>query len=147
MINDRIKEVRKSARLTQQTFAEKIGVKQQTVAMLESGRNQPSDQTVFVVCREFRVNETWLRTGEGEMFLPTPQDELDKLCEKYGLDDVARTLIEKFIALPDEDRKVVLEYVQSVADGINAKTEQEKAHEELDRQFEKRDAAAARCEA
>ena len=67
----RIKKLRKALELTQQEFAERIGIKRNTVATYEIGRNVPLDAVIASMCREFNVNEAWLRTGEGEkMNLP-----------------------------------------------------------------------------
>lgn len=74
-MNKRIRELRKLLGYTQQRFADAIGVKQNTVAQYEMGRNQPIDSVINLICREFNVNETWLRTGEGEMFVPVSRDE------------------------------------------------------------------------
>ena len=114
MIGDRIRELRKTLKLTQSKFGEIIGLKQNSVALIEAGR-ETSDQTIFAICREFRVNEAWLRTGEGEMFVPSPEDEIEQLCERYGLNRAARVLIEKFVTLPEQDRQAVLNYFLSVA--------------------------------
>ena len=54
--------------MTQQEFADRIGVKRNTIAQYEIGRNEPIDTVVTLICKEYNVNETWLRTGEGEMF-------------------------------------------------------------------------------
>lgn len=67
-INERIKQIRKESGLTQSQFAEQIGLKQNSIALLESGKRMPSDQTILSICREFRVQPEWLRTGEGEPF-------------------------------------------------------------------------------
>ena len=76
-MKDRIKEIRKHAGLTQQEFADKLGLKQNTVASYEIARIIPSDRTIGDICRIFNVNEEWLRTGIGEMFVPrTRRDEL-----------------------------------------------------------------------
>lgn len=115
MIGERIKVVRQNAGLTQTAFAARIGIKQPSLTAIERGDNNPSEQTVFVICREFRVNETWLRTGQGEMFVPSPEDEIEQLCERYGLNRAARVLIEKFVTLPEQDRQAVLNYFLSVA--------------------------------
>lgn len=64
----RIKEMRKSLSITQQELADAIGLKRNTIANYEIGQVQPSDRTISDICREFAVNEEWLRTGEGEMF-------------------------------------------------------------------------------
>lgn len=72
---ERIKELRKALGLTQQKFADAIGVRQNTVAQYEMGRNPPNDTVVTLICREFNVSEEWLRTGEGDMFVQRTRDE------------------------------------------------------------------------
>lgn len=74
-MKDRLKELRKALNLTQQKFADKLGVKQNTIAQYEMGRNDPSDAVIISICREFNVSEDWLRNGEGEMFIPMTLDE------------------------------------------------------------------------
>lgn len=135
-MNERIKEIRKFLRLTQTAFADRIGVRQQTIAMIEASKSNPSDQLINSISREFRVNETWLRTGTGDMFIPSPEDEIDNLCERYNLDRAARVLIEKFVMLPDADRKVILDYVCSVAVDLKCEAKKEDLHAEVDRQIE-----------
>ena len=67
-MKDRLKQLRKTLDLTQQQFADKIGIKRNSYANYETGRNTPIDAILISICREFGVNEDWLRTGEGEMF-------------------------------------------------------------------------------
>lgn len=74
-MNERIKKIRKEVGLTQQEFAEAIKVKRNTVATYEMGRSIPSDAAISLICRAFDVNEEWLRTGEGEMFIEKTKDE------------------------------------------------------------------------
>ena len=74
-MKDRIKAVRKAAGLTQQEFAESLGLKQNTVATYEIGRLLPSDRTITDICRNYNVDETWLRTGAGEMFRPRSRED------------------------------------------------------------------------
>lgn len=69
-MKDRIKKIRRELDLTQQEFADRIGIKRGGVANYETGRNEPVDSVISLICREFNVNENWLRTGEGEMFPP-----------------------------------------------------------------------------
>ena len=74
-MKDRIKALRKALNLTQAEFAERAGIKQSTVATYEIGRNEPSDTVITLIVREFGVNETWLRTGVGEMFRTSTPDQ------------------------------------------------------------------------
>ena len=77
-VKERIKKIRRELNLTQQEFAERIGIKRNTIANYETGRNDPVDSVISLICREFNVREEWLRTGEGEMFKPKPSDILDQ---------------------------------------------------------------------
>ena len=74
-MDERIKELRKALGLTQQKFADAIGVRQNTVAQYEMGRNPPNDTVITLICREFKVSEEWLRTGKGKMFKPRSRNE------------------------------------------------------------------------
>lgn len=74
-MNERLKLLRKTLDLTQQQFADRIGIKRNTLATYESGRNEPIDSVFTLICREFRVNEDWLRNGNGEMFIKQTRDE------------------------------------------------------------------------
>ncbi len=74
-IGERIKAVRKHFKLTQAEFGERIGVKGNTIATYEIGRNAPVDAIFSLLCREYGVNEIWLRTGEGEMFQAMTENE------------------------------------------------------------------------
>ena len=87
MMSDRIKALRKaiaaeSGKCTMEDFGERIGVSRDVIANLEYGRVEPSDLIIKSICRTYDVNETWLRTGEGEMFLPKDLD--DEIAEFMG---------------------------------------------------------------
>lgn len=69
-MNERIKNLRKAYDLSQSAFGDRLGVKQNTVATWEAGTRTPSDALITSICREFGVDEVWLRHGEGEMFRP-----------------------------------------------------------------------------
>lgn len=73
-MNKRICDVRKSQNLNQQDFADKLGLTKNFISLLETGSREPSDRTIKDICREFSVNETWLRTGEGDMFVRLSRD-------------------------------------------------------------------------
>ena len=81
-MNERLKKLRKSLDLTQQEFADKIGIARGNIGAYEVGKNAPSDAVISLICKtDFsrgRVNEKWLRTGEGgddNMFIEAPRDE------------------------------------------------------------------------
>ena len=74
-MNERIKELRKTLGLTLEKFGERVGVKKSALSLVENGKNNVSEQLFFSICREFNVNDDWLRTGEGEMFNQSDEDE------------------------------------------------------------------------
>lgn len=74
-IKDRIKIIRKEKQITQVEFGKIIGVKGNTVTNYETGLRIPTDAVIKSICREFNVNETWLRTGEGEMFIAKTRNQ------------------------------------------------------------------------
>ena len=114
-MDKRIKKIRRELDLTQQEFGDRIGVKRNTIATYEGGRSTPIDSVISLICREFNVNEIWLRTGQGEMFKAAPNKVLDSLAEEYGLTHGEYVLIEKFVKLKAEKRAAVVDYILEAA--------------------------------
>lgn len=79
--NTRIKAVRTTLKLSQAEFGKKIGLSQNYIWMIEKGERVPSDRAIRDICREYGVDDVWLRTGVGEMFSPrTREDEITTFC-------------------------------------------------------------------
>jgi transcriptional regulator with XRE-family HTH domain len=74
-INSRVRELRKSLKLNQRTFGAKLGLKNNSLSQIESGVNNVTERLIMALCREFGANESWLRTGEGTMFVPVTMSE------------------------------------------------------------------------
>lgn len=117
---ERVKEIRKALGLTLDKFGEKLGVTKQTVSRIENDINNLTDQMLKGICREYKVNEEWLRNGTGEMFFPEPTDELQALVERYELSSADRILIEKFLALKPESRDAVIRFIEDVSAALNS---------------------------
>lgn len=110
-MDERIKELRKALSLTQQEFSERIGVKRNTVAQYEMGRNPPNDTVITLICREFNVSEEWLRTGAGDMFQPKSRnEELFEFAAKVAEGDpgnIQAQLLAVMARLTDEQWEVL----------------------------------------
>ena len=91
-MNERIKELRKKLKLTQQEFADAVKVKRNTVATYEMGRSVPSDAAIALICKTFNVNEEWLRVGVGDMFLELPEEDEEAAYVSELLEDVDNDL-------------------------------------------------------
>ena len=124
-MNERIKQLRKVLDLTQQKFADKLGVKRNTVGQWECGINAITDRVIFSICREFDVSEEWLRTGEGEMFEQlTEQQKIMKytallLKDKDSvIPNAIQTLIVTYEQLDDVSKttleKIALQYIDNL---------------------------------
>lgn len=121
-MNTRIRKLRKELDLTQTEFAKAIGLVQNTITSYEKGRLNPSDQTILSICREFNVNETWLRTGEGDMFNPPSISALDTLAHERKLSNNDYILLEKFLNLSQSKRDAITSYIMECAAEMNSMT-------------------------
>lgn len=111
-MKNRIKQIRKHYNLNQEDFGKRIGAKQSTVTAYECGNRVPMDVTITSICREFGVNEEWLRTGKGEMFLPKSRgQEIGEIVKAAAQHD-PETAEKFFSSLLEEmsDAEIVLMY-------------------------------------
>lgn len=106
ILNNRIKDLRIALQLTQEDFGKRIGSARNTIANYETGNRNPSNAVIMAICKEFNINEQWLRTGEGEMFVKRTPDEdlaffMGQLLSKE--DDTPKKMFFRAMSkLPDE---------------------------------------------
>ena len=113
-IGDRIKYVRKEIlkNKSQKDFGHMIGLKANSVSCIETGTNNPTEQTIKAICREFSINETWLRTGEGNSEKDKDID-FGNICADIGINDSkAREAIEKYYELSPEDKELWWKFIE-----------------------------------
>lgn len=113
-LGERIRKVRRTLDLTQEAFCNRIGLKRNSISLVESDKRNISDQAILSICREFNVNEEWLRNGTGEMFRAVPSNALDKLAHEYHLSETDYIMVEKFVNMRPEARKVMFEYAREI---------------------------------
>ena len=134
-MKERLRKLRKALDLTQAEFAERIGSVQNTITGYESGKRNPSNPVISSICKEFNVNEDWLRNGNGEMFLPESQDEIDQLTKRYNLEPAIQIFIKKLVSLPPEQRKIVSALIMDMALEVSQIEDQEE-EDSIDKQVE-----------
>lgn len=123
LLKERLKKLRKTLNLKQETFGEKIKLSRSHVSSLENGVREVTDRIISDICREFNVDEHWLRTGEGGenvIFVENDSAIIAELANEYKLDAVDIKIIEHYIKLPDEDRKKIKNYIVDLAAQINS---------------------------
>lgn len=130
MLKERLKKIRKSLDITQQEFADRIGIKRNSYANYEIGRNIPIDAIILSICREFNVNEDWLRNGgpDENMFIKLTEDEELAMYTQMLLDstdDIMADMIKDFIVvyekLDNDSKQVLKNFAKSLLDKANSK--------------------------
>jgi phage repressor protein C with HTH and peptisase S24 domain len=124
VLNDRLRKLRKTLKLNQTEFGARIGVTDGAISRLETGSNNVTDLMVIAVCREFNVNETWLRTGEGEMFIQAAETAIDALVEQYGLTALERGILEGYVKLSADVRGKVKQLLVNAVESAYEKSEE-----------------------
>lgn len=142
LTNERLKKLRKTLDLTQQEFADKIGIKRNTMAQYEIGRNEPIDAVIISICREFNVNESWLRSGEGEMF-NSSDDEYIAIIDRIMASEnkFAKNIFKTFAAFDEADwnalNKMIEKYnsIEAIENETSLFNGVPDSPEELEKQF------------
>lgn len=112
--NARIKAIRKAAKLTQEEFGARIGIKQNSVAQIESGRRNPSSQLILSICREFGISRTWLETGEGDKIDDRIWQHIDILPHASCRENNAKKLVVLIAtAMPDDLLESMVSYLKT----------------------------------
>lgn len=117
-MNDRLKEIRKHLGLNQNELGVKINLSRSHISSLENGSRELTDRLIADYCREFNVNEEWLRTGVGEMFIENDSTVIAELSAEYKLDAIDQKIIEHYVKLDEQSRQVIKNEVVSLAKQI-----------------------------
>ena len=108
-MKEQIKLLRKKLNISQDKFSAKINISRSHFSMIESGAKNVTDRVVADICREFNVNENWLREGTGEMFCSLDKFSLDDYLNKKGLNDEDKEILKKiadvYVKINDDERK------------------------------------------
>lgn len=120
-INDRIKDIRRSTGLSQTDFAERLGTTRGVITNLEGEKTTPNEPFIKLICREFNIDEHWLRTGEGEMKqkLTRNQEIAEYLGHLMGNpdDDIRKQFILNVSKLDADEIRLLAEIAEKMAGG------------------------------
>jgi transcriptional regulator with XRE-family HTH domain len=118
-IAKRVITLRTTLNLNQDEFGSKIGVTKYSVSSYENGKRKLTDRNINDICREFNVNEDWLRYGINEMFSPNGDEEIEALGRKYNLDSQSKAFIKEFSKLNELEKKVIFDVFMRIARTID----------------------------
>lgn len=110
----RIKVLRRELHLSQDAFGKRLGITGGGVSKIENGERSLTEQMAKSICREFRVNYFWLTEGTGDMFTGTPKSVVDEIAEDYQLDELDKKIIENYLELKPEERKILKDYIERI---------------------------------
>jgi Helix-turn-helix. len=119
-MKERIKEIRKSNKLSQESFGKRLGVSGAAISRLENGERSVTEQMVISIAREFNISERWLRDGSGLPTNITQDDELLDLQSRYNLDQLDVKILREYLKLSPEHRKIFKGYFVNVFGGTIA---------------------------
>lgn len=120
-MNDRIKQLRLTLGLSQEEFGNRLGMGRGAITNIEFKKVEPKPLLVSLICREFGISETWLRTGEGEMFLPMDADEeLARVLTEIKLSDgqPIKSIIKSYWSMDDAGKSVIRQLVADLAEAV-----------------------------
>ena len=103
-MNERLKDLRKTLNLSQDAFGERIGMSGGAISLLEKGKRNITEQVVKSICREYSVDYMWLTTGDGEMFMESDDDFMEKIDRiMAGENDARKNMIKTLLNASDAD--------------------------------------------
>lgn len=118
-MNERIRELRKHLNLTLEEFGKKVGVTKAAIGRIEKGERSVTDQMFLSICREFNVNENWLRTGDGEMFSLEEDEEAAYVSEllydtKNPLYDLIKSIMKTYSQSREKEKEIIKNFAKNL---------------------------------
>lgn len=120
-MKERIKKIRKELDLTQQKFADKLGTSRDNIGGYETGRRAPSEAVISLICKEFNVNEEWLRHGSGEMFIEIDRENQLMIWSANILKDESDSFKKRFIRMLMDLNESDWETIEKIALALHKK--------------------------
>ena len=113
-MNNRIKEIRESQKLSRDAFGKRLGVSGDVINNLERGRVEPKDPIIKLICSEYSVNESWLRTGSGSMYIEPDTFSLDDFVKQHNATEIDLQIVKTYFELPPDVRELLIERFRSI---------------------------------
>lgn len=120
-MNHRIKEIRKNLNLSQEEFAARLGITGSGLSNIENGKRKLTEQMILSICREFNIDENWLRTGEGgeeAMFIESNDSIIEKISSELPLDELSKVILKTYVEMDTKKRSAFNSFVKELASNI-----------------------------
>ena len=122
-MQNRIRELRKHLKLSQEEFAQKIALTKNYISLVENGNRSLAERTIKDICRTFNVNYSWLMDGTGEMFLPAIDDEMNYVSELLEdvdnpLYEIIKSIMKTYLELDEKQKDMVKSFAKNLKENI-----------------------------
>ena len=124
ILNTRFKNIREKLHLNQKSLGNELGLSNSGISNIEKGIRSVTDKHIKLLSAIFNVNETWLRTGIGEMFIEPDSSAIEQLTKDYNLDKFDQQLLLTYLELQKSDRDILKKYILN----LSAKTSASKSN-------------------
>lgn len=121
-MGERLRQIRKYFKLSQEEFGRRLGVTGAGISRLENGERNITEQMLLAVCREFHISEDWLRSGNGEMIVESDNATITLLAKELNLDDYAVRALKAYEKLDDQSKKTIHQYILFLASSTQDET-------------------------
>lgn len=135
-MHEQLKQLREALGYNQTEFSNLLGLGRSTLGMMEVGKREILERHIKTVCSIFNVNEDWFRTGAGEMFVETRDSFLSSIANQYNLDEFDQVILESYLALPADQKKVIKDFIQGTASKFNGYDEIAATKRKIDEEVE-----------
>lgn len=120
-INDRIKALRKSLKLNQTEFGERIGLKAGAIGKMEKEGGTVIEQNIKLICEKFHVRREWLVDGTGEMLQETEDTLFASFAQRHNFTEQEQKVARYLLRLTSEERAAILRHILAIADIMRQK--------------------------
>lgn len=118
-MNDRIRKIRKDNSLSMEKFGKRIGITRSSVCKLESGENNPSEQTIKLICKEFNVSYLWLTQGIEPMTEESDHSSMARIdAIMTGENQTAKKIFKAFSKLSEDEWKTLEKIIKEISDEL-----------------------------
>jgi transcriptional regulator with XRE-family HTH domain len=122
-MNERIKQIRTSYKLSRRAFGERIGISGDVVNNLERGRVEIKEPIIKLICDKYNINEDWLRTGNGGMFAQDKDSDMDLIYELLNDDSnelygIIKNIMKTYVKLDKNSQDVIRNFSKSLLENM-----------------------------
>lgn len=132
-MNERLRLLRETIGISRAAFGQRIGVSGDVINNLERGRVEIKEHIIKLICSEFLVNESWLRTGSEPMFLQTSSSTMEQLKKEFNLDKFDFNLVHEYLKLEPAQREKVRDFFYRVIEPESDEQEKLSIQQEADK--------------